>query len=91
MLVCKDTIAYKCSEIKRHNIGNIHGLQFSILEPISHTDIANLFADNTFYFYDEILNIYFPYTSNKIVGLRIEYNADSTYKITIKLRRRKTT
>lgn len=86
MLICKGDKAYKCSKIKTFSVGEIQGIQFSILEPISHTDIANLFEDNTFYFYDDVLDGRMVDTNNKkLVGLGITYNADSTTKIIIKL------
>ena len=86
MLICKGDKAYKCSKIKTLSVGEIQGIQFSILEPISHTDIANLFEDNTFYFYDDVLDGRMVDTNNKkLVGLGITYNADSTTKIIIKL------
>ena len=59
---------------------------FSILEPVPHIDIVNLFEDNTFYFYDDVLDGRLIDTNNKkLVGLSITYNADSTTKIIIKL------
>ena len=86
MLICKGDKSYKCSKIKSFTVGETQGIEFSILEPISSSDVVNLFEDNTFYFYDDVLNGILPYTDNtKMVGLRITYNADSTYKITIKL------
>lgn len=86
MLICKGDKSYQCSKIKSFTVVGTQGIIFSILEPISHTDIANLFEDNTFYFYDDVLQRGLPYTNNtKLVGLRIDYNADSTCKIIIKL------
>lgn len=86
MLICKDDKSYQCSKIKSFEVVGTQGILFSILEPISPTDIANLFKDNTFYFYDEMLNDRLQETDNtKMVGLRIYYNADSTCRITIKL------
>ena len=86
MLICKGDKSYQCSKIKSFYVGETQGILFSILEPVSHTDIANLFEDNTFYFYDDVLNGRLPDTNNtKLVGLSIYYNADSTCKITIKL------
>lgn len=86
MLICKGKKSYKCNNVKWFIVGETLGAVFSILEPISPTDIANLFEDNTFYFYDEMLNDRLQETDNtKMVGLRIYYNADSTCRITIKL------
>ncbi len=45
-----------------------------------------IWADDTFYFYDGVINGRLADTDNKkLVGLRIVYNADSTCKIIIKL------
>lgn len=86
MLICKGDKAYKCSEFKKYSIGETRCMEFTILEPVSHVDIANLFEDNTFYFYDDVLNGRLIDTNNKkLVGLGITYNADSTTKIIIKL------
>ena len=86
MLICKGDKSYQCSNIKSFKTVGTQGIIFSILEPISQTDIANLFEDNTFYFYDDVLQRRLPYTNKtKLVGLRIDYNADSTCKIIIKL------
>ena len=86
MLICKGEQSYKCSEFERFSIMGTQGLIFSILDPISPNDVANLFEDNTFYFYDELLKGKLPDTNNKkIVGLNITYNADSTCNIKIKL------
>ena len=86
MLICKDDKSYQCIKIKSFEVAGTQGILLSILEPVSHTDIANLFEDNTFYLYDDILQCRFPDTNNtKLVGLRIEYNADSTCRIIIKL------
>ena len=86
MLICKGEQAYKCSEIEAFSIMGTQGLIFSILEPISHPDIVDLFEDNTFYFYDDVLECRLPNTHNtKVVGLNITYNADSTCDIKIKL------
>lgn len=86
MLICKGEKAYKCSKLKLFELEETQGIIFSILEPVFHTDIANLFEDNTFYFYDDVIKGRLPDTNNtKLVGLRIDYNDDSTCKITIKL------
>jgi hypothetical protein len=61
-------------------------MEFSVLEPISQNDVIDLFDDDTYYFYDDVLNGRMVDTNNKkIVGLRIKYNADSTCNITLKL------
>ena len=86
MLICKGDKAYKCSKIKANSIGETRCMVFSILEPVPHIDIVNLFEDNTFYFYDDVLDGRLIDTNNKkLVGLSITYNADSTTKIIIKL------
>lgn len=89
MLICKGDTSYKCSEIRKKSLGFTRSIQFSILETVSPTDVVNLFEDNTFYFYDDILGGMLIETNDtKLVGLRITYNADSTCNITIKLTRR---
>ena len=87
MLICKGEQVYKCSEFERFSIMGTQGLIFSILDPVSPVDVVNLFEDNTFYFYDELLKGRLPDTNNtKLVGLSITYNADSTCDIKIKLK-----
>lgn len=86
MLICKGDKAYKCSEIKKFTIVEKRCIQFSIIEAVSPTDVVNLFEDDTFYFYDDVLNGKLIETNNtKLVGLSITYNADSTCNIKIKL------
>lgn len=86
MLIRKGEKSYICSKIRTHTIGDRKIIHFSIIEPATHKDVADLFEDNTFYFYDDLLKGRLPDTKNtKMVGLRIEYNADSTCNITIKL------
>ncbi len=86
MLICKGEKSYKCSKIRTRIIGDRKIIQFSTIEPITSCDVANLFEDNTFYFYDDLLKGRLPDTKNtKMVGLFIEYNADSTCKISLKL------
>ena len=86
MLICKGDKSYKCNITETNTIRGVKGIRFAILEPISSCDVAELFEDNTFYFYDDVLNGRLPDTDNmKMVGLRITYNADSTCTITIKL------
>ena len=86
MLICKGEQSYKCSELETFSIMGTKGLIFSILDPISPNGVANLFEDDTFYFYDELLKGKLPDTNNtKLVGLNITYNADSTCNIKIKL------
>lgn len=85
MLICKGDKSYKCSDVKTSTLIDIETMQFSILEPISQNDAVDLFDDETYYFYDDVLNGRMVDTNNKkIVGLRIKYNADSTCDITIK-------
>ena len=86
MLVCNGDLSFECSKLKTNIIGATQSIEFDIFAPVSPDDIKKLFADDTFYFYDEILNGRLPDTDNKkLVGLRIVYNADSTCKIIIKL------
>lgn len=86
MLVCNGDLSFECSKLKTNSIGATQCVQFDIFAPVSPGDIKNLFADDTFYFYDEIINGRLPDTDNtKLVGLCINYNADSTCKIKIKL------
>ena len=85
MLICKGDKSYKCSKIQTSTLLDIETMEFSILEPISQNDVTDIFDDNAFYFYDDVLNGRLPDTDDiKIVGLRIKYNADSTCNITIK-------
>ncbi len=86
MLICKGEKSYHCSNIKTNTIGETQCIIFTILERVSSIDIADLFEDNTFYFFDEVLNGKMVETNDKkLVGLSITYNADSTCKIVIKL------
>lgn len=86
MLICKGEQAYKCSDIITKTLGTTRNIQFSMLEPVSPTNVVNLFEDDTFYFYDDVLQGRLIETNNtKLVGLCITYNADSTCKIKIKL------
>lgn len=89
MLICKDDTAYKCSNIKTFTNGLVQGIKFTILEPVKPIEIAKLFDDTTFYFFDEETNNRMVETNDKkLVGLNITYNDDSTLDITIKLTRR---
>lgn len=86
MLVCNENLSFECSKLKTTTVGDRQIITFDIFRPFSPDGIKSLFADNTFYFHDEILNGKLPYTENtNLVGLRIAYNADSTCKIRIKL------
>lgn len=86
MLVCKGDLSFKCSKLKTNIIGATQCIQFSILDSVFLDDVKNLFVDNTFYFYDDVIKGRLPDTNNtKLVGLRITYNADSIINITIKL------
>ncbi len=87
MLVCNGEKSFCCSTLRTYTVGDTICVKFDIFKPASPEDIKELFADNSFYFYDEILGGRLPHTDNKkIVGLRIVYSADPTYKIIIKLK-----
>ncbi|MBR6603132.1 MAG: hypothetical protein IKK94_03860 [Clostridia bacterium] len=87
MLVCNGDISLMCSTLRTYTVGDTICVNFDIFKPASPEDIKFLFADDAFYFHDEILGGRLPVTENKkIVGLRIVYSADPTYKITIKLK-----
>ena len=89
MLICNGDTAYKCSKMRKITIGKLQDIQFTILESVSHKDVADLFENNTFYFYDDVLQGRFAETNNtELIGLGITYNADSTCDIKIKLRKR---
>ena len=89
MLICKDDIALKCSELKERVSGDIRTIKFSIFDNIPQHKLIKMFEDTTFYFYDDILGGRLIETNDtKIVGLRITYNADSTCDIQIKLTRK---
>ena len=78
-----------CSKIKNKTVGKNKHIRFTILEKIAPQEVANLFEDDTFYFYDDVLKGRMIETNNmKLVGLCITYNDDSTCDIKIKLRRR---
>lgn len=86
MLIYKDDVSYKCSNLKTSMLGETHNIQFSIIEPITPMEVARLFTDDTFYFYDDVLKGRMLETNNKkLVGLNIKYNDDSTCDIFIKL------
>ena len=86
MLICKGEKSYKCSKIKTNTIEETQVIRFKVIEPMSSSEIANLFEDSTFYFYDNVLKGRMAETNNtKLVGLSITYNANSTYDIKIKL------
>ena len=88
MLICRGDTAYRCSEIKTYSVGETKLYVFDIFDNVSHAEIADLFADNTFYFYDEAFECRMIEISNKkLVGLSITYNDDSTCKIRIKLKK----
>jgi hypothetical protein len=89
MLICKGENFYKCSKTKTKTASRITCIRFSITEPITTKDVAEMFSDDTFYFYDEVLKGRMIETNNmKLVGLSITYNDDSTCDITIKLTKR---
>ena len=86
MLICKGDKSFKCSKAQSSILLDTEIMEFSILEPISQNDVVDLFDDDTYYFYDDVLDGRMTNTkNNKIIGLRIKYNADSTCNITLKL------
>ena len=86
MHICKGNISYECSQIKTYTFNETSVIRFSIFEPVSSHELAKLFEDDTFYFYDDIYNSKILEINNtQLVGLRIDYNANSTCKITLKL------
>ena len=86
MQIRKGDTSYKCSNIQTIKLRNTLTIQFSILEPISPMEVAQLFEDDTYYFYDDVLSCILSETLNtKLVGLSIQYNEDSTIDIKIKL------
>ena len=86
MRICKNEKSYRCSNVQTIDVMGTLGINFSIIEPISPQDAVNLLEDNTFYFYDDDTQSRLTDTNDtKLVGLRIQYNADSTCNITIKL------
>lgn len=86
MLICKGDAAFKCSKLKTEYFGETQHIKFELFDSAFPEDVKNLFSDNTFYFYDELLKGRMFFTDNtNLVGLRIVYDAESTYKITIKL------
>ncbi len=88
MLICKGENFYKCSKIKTKTIGGMQTIKFKILESVSSAEVVNLFEDDTFYFYDDVLKGRMIETNGtKLVGLGITYNDNSTCDITIKLRK----
>lgn len=89
MLICKGNKSYRCGEIHRRSVDdNMLRIRFSVLDNITPTETKELFADNKFYFYDDVLGDRLIDTDDKkLVGLFITYNADSTCNITIKLKK----
>lgn len=88
MLIRKGEKAYKCIKIKTFSNPCSEGMRFTIIEPITHDEIAELFNDNTFYFYDDVTKGIMPATKDtKLVGLSITYNANLTCEITIKFKK----
>lgn len=86
MQIRKGDTSYKCSSIKTNDCRNMRLIKCSILEPISPMEVAQLFEDDTYYFYDDVLDGILSETINtKLVGLSIKYNEDSTVDIRIKL------
>ena len=89
MQIRKGETAYQCSKIRTKTVGNAKHIRFTILEKVTPHNVAELFEDDAFYFYDDVLNGRMIETNNmRLVGLNITYNADSTCDIKIKLRRR---
>ena len=88
MLICNEDSSFKCGNLKTSIMGNTQCVRFDVLAPFSPNDIKSLFADSTFYFYDNVMDRKLPYTDNtKIVGLSITFNANSTCNIKIKLKK----
>lgn len=89
MLICKGNTSYRCGELKQQSVGVVQKIQFPIIDCISPAEVKNIFEDDTFYFYDDVLDDRLIETNGtKLVGLSITYNADSTCNIKIRLRRR---
>ena len=89
MQIRKGENLYKCSKIRTKTIRGTQTIKFKILESVSSAEVVSLFEDDTFYFYDDVLNGRMIDTNNmKLVGLSITYNDDSTCDITIKLIKR---
>lgn len=85
MLVCNKNLSFVCSRVKTDTVEEIRRLRFTVYGPVSPADLKELFSDDAFYFYDKTSGR-MPDTDNtEMVGLRIDYNADSTCKIIIKL------
>lgn len=89
MQIRKGKNFYKCSKIRTKTIRGMQTIKFKILESVSSAEVVSLFEDDTFYFYDDVLNSKMIETyKTKLVGLSITYNEDSTCDITIKLTKR---
>ena len=87
MLICSGDLSFKCGKLKTSIMGKTQCVQFDVFAPVSPDDIKSLFADSTFYFYDDVIGRKLPYTDNtKLVGLSITFNANSTCNIKIKLK-----
>jgi hypothetical protein len=88
MQIRKRDKSYNCTEVEIKPLNAIFRCLFSITEPITSSEIADLFEDTTFYFYDDVSGVRLTETNNtKMVGLRINYNADSTCKIEVRLKK----
>ena len=86
MLICNGDSSFKCGNLKTSIRGNTQCVRFDVFAPVSPNDIKSLFADSTFYFYDDVIDRKLPYTDNtKLVGLNITFNTNSTCNIKIKL------
>lgn len=86
MLICNKNASFRCNKLTAFTAGAVQVMHFAVLDSVSPEAIKNIFADANFYFYDDLLNGRLPDTHDtKLVGLRIDYNADSTCTISIKI------
>lgn len=87
MRICNRELSVGCSRPRIIHDAATQGVIFYISSQIPPETVKSLFADDMFYFYDEILDCRLPDTDNKkAVSLCITYGVGLTHKIKIKLK-----
>lgn len=89
MQIRKENQAYQCNFVEFFEFDDELWIELLITESITPVEIAEMFENNDFYFYDEILRAVCNKTKNStVIGLRIVYYENSTCGIQIILKRK---
>ena len=86
MRICKSDASYRCGALSYAENEFAKFIIFNTEEPLPQTGAEALFGDDSFYFYDEILQEKLPVTDGmKLVRADVKYLEDSRCLIILKL------